>query len=506
MRCPSCKFVCSELRDICPRCLEDLRHYKKSFGLPITKPEASYKELLQKAAVKRFPEKKVAEKTAGGLRSFLRGLFKEAAAPASSPGTPAPSRDTVSPLPERPPPHPQDIHTSSLKVEAAQPVAARPSAAPQTSAPEPSLEACSLPETERHEEVLNIQHPVTADFPHEQSAPEEENPSFDFSLQDEEPAAGELSPPIIDEAPDPAPPFEEYPDAFSEKTPAVETPPPPPPSSGSALRALFPEDSAMEFARAFEELSSSDETLEFSLSQLRPPENTEEIKLLFELCHDFVENPAEEQRYISRITTSEDRKIEARALEIHLKQLEQQLSTPLLRLSAFRSRKEQQPAETARSNEAPLPRVALAPAPLSRRVTAFTADASLLVLGACLAGFAYAASEGFFHFRQVTGLEPLELIDLIPALAVAGSLLFAGAILYPLFAFLFFGRTIGMRLARTVLLKGNRRRLDLSNLLVRTLVHPLSLVLFGYLPLMRNRRSLHDYLARTELFVPASLA
>ncbi|MCB0339024.1 MAG: hypothetical protein KDD53_05450, partial [Bdellovibrionales bacterium] len=48
MKCPNCQFVCSDLRDICPSCTLDLRPQKKLVNLPISSPNASYEELVQK--------------------------------------------------------------------------------------------------------------------------------------------------------------------------------------------------------------------------------------------------------------------------------------------------------------------------------------------------------------------------------------------------------------------------------------------------------------------------
>lgn len=46
MRCPGCSFVCSDLRDICPKCFLDLRPTKSSLKIKITAPKASYDDLL----------------------------------------------------------------------------------------------------------------------------------------------------------------------------------------------------------------------------------------------------------------------------------------------------------------------------------------------------------------------------------------------------------------------------------------------------------------------------
>ena len=50
MKCPECEFVCSELRDICPRCAADMRPFKKAAGLAITNPKASAAELRSKTS------------------------------------------------------------------------------------------------------------------------------------------------------------------------------------------------------------------------------------------------------------------------------------------------------------------------------------------------------------------------------------------------------------------------------------------------------------------------
>ncbi len=58
MRCPGCNFVCSDLRDLCPKCFLDLRPHKKVLGLQISKPDASYDELLGKSPKKKETPKK----------------------------------------------------------------------------------------------------------------------------------------------------------------------------------------------------------------------------------------------------------------------------------------------------------------------------------------------------------------------------------------------------------------------------------------------------------------
>lgn len=58
MRCPKCKFISADKRDLCPKCLLDLRPEKKRLGLPITRPKVPYEELLELAKSKKTKTKK----------------------------------------------------------------------------------------------------------------------------------------------------------------------------------------------------------------------------------------------------------------------------------------------------------------------------------------------------------------------------------------------------------------------------------------------------------------
>ena len=47
MRCPKCRFISSDKRDLCPKCLLDLRDEKTRLGIEITRPNTSYDELVK---------------------------------------------------------------------------------------------------------------------------------------------------------------------------------------------------------------------------------------------------------------------------------------------------------------------------------------------------------------------------------------------------------------------------------------------------------------------------
>lgn len=52
MKCPNCTTPISELRDVCPACISDLRSFKQSSGLPVSYPKLTFRALLDKYGLK----------------------------------------------------------------------------------------------------------------------------------------------------------------------------------------------------------------------------------------------------------------------------------------------------------------------------------------------------------------------------------------------------------------------------------------------------------------------
>ena len=115
MKCPGCLYVCSDLRDICPRCYTDLRPHKKQLHLPISNARASYDELLSKIApTKAAPKPATAQhnraegqsesprKSLSGTLRNLWGAFARASTPAGEIATSAPPPKDSTPAPEPP--------------------------------------------------------------------------------------------------------------------------------------------------------------------------------------------------------------------------------------------------------------------------------------------------------------------------------------------------------------------------------------------------------------------
>jgi RDD family len=85
MKCPACKYVCSDLRDLCPKCYLDLRAEKKALGITIINPNANYNELLQKtikpsttettASPKKSPKKNTGPGLFAKFKSFTKDIL-----------------------------------------------------------------------------------------------------------------------------------------------------------------------------------------------------------------------------------------------------------------------------------------------------------------------------------------------------------------------------------------------------------------------------------------------
>ncbi len=55
MKCPACNYIASNKKDICPRCLVDLRPHKAALGLPVIYPNISADQLRAMASLTEFP-------------------------------------------------------------------------------------------------------------------------------------------------------------------------------------------------------------------------------------------------------------------------------------------------------------------------------------------------------------------------------------------------------------------------------------------------------------------
>jgi hypothetical protein len=101
MKCPRCAFVCADSKDLCPKCLLDLRASKSRQGIAISNPHARYKELLAASHLEAKPkstphsapttQKFQLSQFAEHGRAFFQNILKK-----------IPKRNTTEKLPEAP--------------------------------------------------------------------------------------------------------------------------------------------------------------------------------------------------------------------------------------------------------------------------------------------------------------------------------------------------------------------------------------------------------------------
>lgn len=63
MKCPACRATFSDLRDLCPHCLIDIRPHKQVLGIKVVHPELSYSELLQRLEKRAYLSKLTLQST-----------------------------------------------------------------------------------------------------------------------------------------------------------------------------------------------------------------------------------------------------------------------------------------------------------------------------------------------------------------------------------------------------------------------------------------------------------
>lgn len=117
MKCPECRFVCSELRDICPKCYTDLRRFKRSVGLPVSNPDASYAQLAAKVKKKSSPSETVTGKSqkSKGLVGMLGSLWSKTPSVTRSEAPEVGTQETEPPkevVPPKEPAQPQDTQAT----------------------------------------------------------------------------------------------------------------------------------------------------------------------------------------------------------------------------------------------------------------------------------------------------------------------------------------------------------------------------------------------------------
>jgi len=436
MKCPECDYFFSDLRDICPKCRLDLRQYKLERGLPVTQPDADYDDLVSKHSLKSEDRDQT-----GSFLSRLTGLV----AHLSKPEQPDPSGTEI-------------------------PADGRPDRDGQESGGE-----------NQSDELLEEQ---VLDEPELELEPEREpelEGKGDSGLA-EVPGA-----PTVEES------FINRQNLVLDPPPAATLPGAGPPVSIEDLEIATMFQDCFDELRGFEESGFS-----IDFNQIENLLGREDIKLLFQMAKESIDSPEIEKLYQQEVTTSSKDRIKDSALQRVLERTEKALDAPVFSLRSRKKKRKKK--EISESPEASLPAIELKAAGLLRRLLGFSID--LLVFTLVSVSLSVLCTQ-FLHpdlsgnlFFKADSFEYVLILFLGYLLLISVVLSFA----YNFISAIVFGQTPGALAVGVEYY--NPERAEPSSLwshIVLSAVYPLSVLMFGYLPLFFGRRALHERLAGVKL-------
>lgn len=472
MKCPQCATICSDLRDICPRCYADLRPFKRTAGIKITAPDASYEELRARL-----------NPPASDGGSSLLDNFKKLL------GVEAESEPSTTPPPVSTPALPPPVSNRTRE---------RLLAETEVVLNEADRQLDKLMERLLPDQAQPTTRAITVSAPPPFTA---SPPSPGHPPASQQSDREQTSPSHHTRAPEEAPPSSAPFDLDLKLEPEeVPTPPPPPPAPESPwLHPVQQETTEIEalFSEALAEVAHASQLVEVELGaeQFRSAKHSEEVELLFDLAGDEIEDPSIIQRYSRQPLRSEERQMESSFLSQHLARLEQVLTSarPSLRRSGARADGESEriivPITSTREIVPPSP---------AARLAAFAVDLVAITLLALLATFAYVMLA--VPHLEVRLLDPArwQLLDLFIVLELFVPILAGMFLLYHLVTLLISHKTPGGDAYGFEVRGRDGARLRLDAALVRVLTMPMSILLLGWLPIVVRRRALHEVLSATS--------
>jgi len=537
MRCPECLFFCADSKDLCPKCYLDLRPHKRALSLPISRPDASYDTLLGESGKRPASTSPKATKARAAKPSFFSKLLSALSKPkrvrkaVAAPVTPVISKKLPSPAAPKNDSSALSIASAPIKEKKVSKYSPSPAAAPKVidlsnldeeldkvidemiQSEPTTFEAMSAPQTKVKPAAAEVDIPeIQIDFedlelnPRRGGAdnlPEASQNRTSRERKPSEPLRSEVPPPSveppveIEAQPDlraVSPEVDELLSGLGE-TVEIETvekkQEPVCDLSCFAANPAEPISAAFHDAAAELELRMPRE-IEFSYQELTARGKDDHLDVLFQLAEEAIENPGAEKNYSDEIETNTKRKVEVGLLEKQLKSVEKVLEAPAFSLKKGSAVAPMVPP-SSESERVFLPSAARAKARLSCAVI----DGILVVLtSAALSILLSVESPLTFldNLLQPSQFEPLEVI--FPA-AFFLALVPVLTILYPLFCLLAAHRTLGALCTGLLLISADGRKPKKSQIFVRALSLPLSIVTLGALPALRGKPCRHDLLSGT---------
>ncbi len=509
MKCPSCQFVCSDLRDLCPKCYLDLRAHKKLLSLPVTAPHATYAELVKKA--QKSPPKKLTSQTTtrampsnrssgGSLFKRLADFTKEvlhATDPARRKEAavhPKPMTSTTTTSS-----HGFKVHQSSTSEKASSPSAPLPKSPevkPQPIVPPPAQSVPETPTVSVIEEDVDLKSALR-EF--EQDLPQDKTEetlvtSFSSSIEEKEsesPRAreenaqalhvGGVSQAQIFSIDQVITPITTEPSPSLAMTPEDEAIRPPP--EPVIISALLEDERPLsaEFANASKSLEGHiPQEFELSFEQFSTKPD-EQGRLFFELAMDSLVDPEARTRYTKEIHISENRKVEAPELAKQLKSVERVVDAPTFSLKKGSVLPTLRPKEEHTIRIPEMAPVELRSQAAFRDLYVMGGIALLLTIGATIF-----CSDPLWLALTDSSWNELYITDFYLPIGYYLAALVILSALYPFVLLLVQKATFGMRSLNLQVVTTHGRTPRLARIAIRSLSAPLACVLCGPRPLFKG--------------------
>jgi uncharacterized RDD family membrane protein YckC len=559
MKCPDCNFVCSDLRDICPKCFVDLREFKTELGIPVTNPKASYEQLLERTGAARTALRGIVDPspTKSNLWGAVAGLFG-AKTSGGNQKTTGEELESLSLKVERPLPTPREAPQAETNLPSSKSESTAIQRQIETLQSEdlsrsPLLEPKIMDDNKKLEYQFNIDIPplIPAQVPSESaSGPAEipEPPSFNdgaraalesrliadalegaaaerdlFSADEQTPVqeSAEVQAPTETLLGQQATTVEG--EGLTESLALIEEPLPsqnqevlkgsssvlesPPPSASSSTPAPTPLSFELKpsgqtlgptldalFAETLGDLinTRAEDAIELSSEHFYSNVQPERVAVLFEMTREALIDPESERRYTDEIETSSQRKVESEEMTAQLRNVVQVMNAPMVTLKG-----RQGLGLSGKSIERETPEH-WEPAPVSvlRRLAAMLVD-TLVVLFLTVLGTSALLVYLMPDFDAVLLGDRIpnifDIINVITYAALSGILL---SIFLPTLFLSLWSSTPGLSAMGLTALSLKGKSVGKAQALVRSAVMPLSLLFFGWVPLLFGKGSLHDSAAR----------
>ncbi|WKZ57538.1 MAG: RDD family protein [Bdellovibrionota bacterium] len=436
----------SELRDLCPECLTDLRPAKRKIGLTVTSPDSTYEELLGKTIKKPLTNPVV--KAVEGLFGTLSSLIGAPPSPIARRSIELERLTQQPPIPEVP--EPPTTISQSAPAAPSPPIVEETTAVPQTDL----LEAA--------EEVL--------------PGPPEPVPESRESALALTSTAVEATPRIGMD-------FTSYPPSTATAQIAV-----------AGVPASDSESTGEIFSAAMREFLEhpNGTCAELTLSAFQPLPKTEEVELLFELSDESFLNPAVDDRYSEQIVRGETPTLPSDFLREELEKAERALNPSTLSL------RELQRLRAAREKQAQLApherqTMKANPVPLSSHLAAWMLDMLVALFVAALSSSLLVESvhPGWWNGAINLDWDQVHALSFVTVLAPS-FLVFI--LLYPLISVLTSGTTIGRERFGIAFRSSRGSRSSRGQIALRDLSFPLLFLLGGWISMLRRRAQPSDVL------------